>query len=105
MEESPMTARQRRLRVATDSVEATVLADRLLPTDACGLKGEGAERLRDTILESCDELLRVSAGLNSLLDLLEMRAGECQESNGLHALLSPLKLQLDEAVDRIQELY
>jgi len=104
MEESPMTARQRRLRVAADSAEATMLADRLLPPDAFGHEGEGAERLRDAILQSCDELLRVSAGLNSLLDLLEMRAAECHDSIGLHALLSPLKRQLDEAVDRVQEL-
>jgi len=100
-----MTARQRRLRVAADSTEATVLADRLLPSDAFGLEGEGAARLRDTILESCDELLRVSAGLDALLALLELRAGESQNSDGLHALLLPLARQLNEAVDRIQELY
>lgn len=100
-----MTARQRRLRVATAPADASLLADRLETLDEPVLEHEEGEPHRDTILQSCDELLRVSAGLDALLTLLELQAGESFDSNGLHALLLPLKLQMDEAVDRVQSLY
>ncbi|WP_083383893.1 DUF1484 family protein [Cupriavidus sp. USMAHM13] len=98
-----MTARQRRLRLAANPHEATPIAQRLLSDDTSMLDSDDSHR--DTILQSCDELLRVSAGLDALLTLLELQAGESFDSNGLHALLLPLKLQMDEAVDRVQSLY
>lgn len=61
--------------------------------------------LRETIHQSCHDLLRVSAGLESLLLLLELQADEHAANNGLHALLAPLKQQLDQAVNRVQALY
>ncbi|MDR3379952.1 DUF1484 family protein [Cupriavidus basilensis] len=48
----------------------------------------------------CSELLRVSAGLESLLNLLDLQAGEHARDSRLHALLTPLKQQLDQALDR-----
>jgi len=60
--------------------------------------------LEDHILEASDDLLRVSAGLQSLLTLLDLQAGDIPDSIGLHALLSPLKRQIDQSADRLQAL-
>ncbi|SOZ14640.1 conserved hypothetical protein [Cupriavidus taiwanensis] len=63
-----------------------------------------AVTLEDHILEASDDLLRVSAGLQSVLTLLDLQAGDIPDSIGLHALLSPLKRQIDQNVDRLQAL-
>lgn len=100
-----MTARQRHPRTAAEArnaaSEAKLIADPL-PLDHCSaFEGEWNHQ---TIQQSCDDLLRVSAGLDSLLTLLELQAGEHATNNGLHALLAPLKQQLDHAVNRVQAL-
>lgn len=41
----------------------------------------------------------------SFLNLLELQAEEQAANNGLHTLLTPLKQQLDQAVDSVQALY
>ena len=63
-----------------------------------------AATLEDHILEASDDLLRVSAGLQSVLTLLDLQAGDIPDSIGLHALLSPLKRQIDQSADRLQAL-
>ncbi|MBP0635181.1 DUF1484 family protein [Cupriavidus sp. AcVe19-6a] len=63
-----------------------------------------AVTLEDHILETSDDLLRVSAGLQSVLTLLDLQAGDIPDSIGLHALLSPLKRQIDQSADRLQTL-
>ncbi|SPA45128.1 DUF1484 family protein [Cupriavidus taiwanensis] len=60
--------------------------------------------VEDHILEASDDLLRVSAGLQSVLTLLDLQAGDMPDSIGLHALLSPLKQQIDQNADRLQAL-
>ncbi|MGO4330205.1 DUF1484 family protein [Cupriavidus sp. 2TAF22] len=101
-----MTARQRRPRTAAEARkaarEARLVADPLLPEIQ---PTPTAQWPQETIQQSCDDLLRVSAGLESVLTLLELQAGEQAANSGLHALLSPLKRQLDQAVDRVQALY
>lgn len=100
-----MTARQRRPRTAAEArnaaMEAKLVADPMPPESDATF---GAEWNYKTIQQSCDDLIRVSAGLDSLLTLLELQAGEHAASNGLHALLAPLKQQLDQAVNRVQAL-
>ncbi|MES2011740.1 MAG: DUF1484 family protein [Pseudomonadota bacterium] len=54
--------------------------------------------------ESCADLLRVSAGLGSVLRLLDYDSDEVEDSHGLHCLLTPLKQQLDAALNRVQGL-
>ena len=63
-----------------------------------------AVTLEDHILEATDDILRVSAGLQSVLTLLDLQAGDIPESIGLHALLLPLKQQLDQNANRLQSL-
>ncbi|SOY85130.1 DUF1484 family protein [Cupriavidus taiwanensis] len=63
-----------------------------------------AVTLEDHILEATDDILRVSAGLQSVLTLLDLQAGDIPESIGLHALLLPLKQQLDQSANRLQSL-
>ena len=63
-----------------------------------------AVTLEDRILEVSDDLLRVSAGFQSVLTLLDLQAGDVPDSIGLHALLSPLTRQIDQCADRLQAL-
>ncbi|MDF3840059.1 DUF1484 family protein [Cupriavidus basilensis] len=101
-----MTARQRRPRTAAEAREAAMEARPIAEPAMLDIRvAPDADWSRQTIEQSCHELLRVSAGLESLLILLELQAGEHVGNNGLHALLAPLKQQLDEAVDRVQALY
>jgi hypothetical protein len=58
----------------------------------------------DHILEATDDILRVSAGLQSFLTLLDLQSDVIPQSIGLHALLLPLKRQLDDSADRLQAL-
>lgn len=63
-----------------------------------------AVTLEDHILEASDDLLRISAGFQSVLTLLDLQSDRIPESIGLHALLLPLKQQLDQNADRLQSL-
>ncbi|MBP0629921.1 DUF1484 family protein [Cupriavidus sp. AcVe19-1a] len=63
-----------------------------------------AVTLEDHILEVTDDILRVSAALQSALTLLDLQSDSIPECIGLHALLSPLKQQLIESADRLQAL-
>ncbi|WP_454726270.1 MULTISPECIES: DUF1484 family protein [Cupriavidus] len=102
-----MTARQRRPRTAAEAKQAAKdakpIAAPLLPAEEASTPG--THRSHETIQQTCHDLLRVSAGLESFLNLLELQAEEQAANNGLHALLAPLKQQLDQAVDRVQALY
>lgn len=60
--------------------------------------------LEEQILEATDDILRVSAGLQSFLTLLDLQSDTIPQGIGLHALLLPLKQQLDESADRLQAL-
>lgn len=60
--------------------------------------------LEEQILEATDDILRVSAGLQSFLSLLDLQSDTIPQGIGLHALLLPLKQQLDESADRLQAL-
>jgi hypothetical protein len=60
--------------------------------------------LEDHILETSDDLLRVSAGLRSVLTLLDLQSDDIPDCMGLHALLLPLKQQIDGNADRLQGL-
>ena len=60
--------------------------------------------LEDHILEASDDLLRISAGLRSVLTLLRLQSDDSPDCMGLHALLLPLKDQIDENADRLQAL-
>ncbi|MCP3020341.1 DUF1484 family protein [Cupriavidus basilensis] len=95
-----MTARQRHPRTATEAREAATKAK--LIAEPLARAGETTPT-HETIHQSCHDLLRVSAGLESLL--LQLQADEQAANNGLHALLAPLKQQLDQAVNRVQALY
>ncbi|MBB1634798.1 DUF1484 family protein [Cupriavidus sp. UME77] len=97
-----MTARLKTLAPATDPSEFSMLAQALLPEESTSAPTDSTH---ETIHQSCHDLLRVSAGLESLLLLLELQADEQAANNGLHALLAPLKQQLDQAVNRVQALY
>ncbi|AJG20768.1 DUF1484 family protein [Cupriavidus basilensis] len=59
-------------------------------------------RAQSTAQESCADLLRVSAGLGAVLRLLDFDSDDVEDSHGLHCLLTPLKQQLDEALNRVQ---
>lgn len=101
-----MTARQRRPRTAAEAREATMEAKPIAEPALLEIESTpDAERNHEAIQQSCDELLRVSAGLESLLILLELQAGDHAGHSGLHALLAPLKQQLDQAVNRVQAQY
>ncbi|WP_373376603.1 DUF1484 family protein [Cupriavidus nantongensis] len=63
-----------------------------------------AVTLEEQILEAIDDILRVSAGLQSFLSLLDLQSDTIPQGIGLHALLLPLKQQLDESADRLQAL-
>jgi hypothetical protein len=63
-----------------------------------------AVTLEDHILEATDDILRVSAGLQSFLTLLDLQSDTIPHGAGLHALLLPLKQQLDESANRLQAL-
>ena len=63
-----------------------------------------AVTLEDHILEATDDILRVSAGLQSFLTLLDLQSDTMPQGIGLHALLLPLKQQLDESANRLQAL-
>ncbi|WP_439669059.1 DUF1484 family protein [Cupriavidus necator] len=63
-----------------------------------------AVTLEDHILEATDDILRVSAGLQSFLTLLELQSDTIPQGIGLHALLLPLKQQLVDTADRLQAL-
>ncbi|MDW3681585.1 DUF1484 family protein [Cupriavidus sp. CV2] len=54
--------------------------------------------------ESCADLLRVSAGLGAVLRLLDYDSEDVEDNHGLHCLLTPLKQQLDAALNRVQGL-
>ncbi|MHA7678592.1 DUF1484 family protein [Cupriavidus sp. PET2-C1] len=88
-----MTARQRRPRTAAAAreaaVEARLIAEPLLPDNESGPRHEATH-------QGCHELLRISAHLESVITLLNLQAGDSR----LHALLTPLKQQLDQAVNR-----
>lgn len=51
-----------------------------------------------------DDILRVSVGLQSFLTLLDLQSDTIPQGIGLHALLLPLKQQLDESANRLQAL-
>ncbi|MCY0857125.1 DUF1484 family protein [Cupriavidus sp. D39] len=87
------------MRIASDASDTLPLMESLMPQHAPETDPAAA------IHQSCHELLRVSAGLESLLVLLELQAGERAGNCGLHALLAPLKQQLDHVVDRVQAQY
>jgi len=63
-----------------------------------------AVTFEDHILEATDDILRVSAGLQSFLTLLELQSDTIPHGIGLHALLLPLKQQLVDSADRLQAL-
>lgn len=63
-----------------------------------------AVTLEDHILEATDDILRVSAGLQSFLTLLELQSDTIPQGIGFHALLLPLKQQLVDTADRLQAL-
>ncbi|MFJ4292273.1 DUF1484 family protein [Cupriavidus sp. NPDC089707] len=60
--------------------------------------------IEEHILQASDDLLRVSAGFESVLTLLDLQSDTCAGSIGLHALLLPLKQQIDKSADRLQAL-
>lgn len=60
--------------------------------------------LEDHILEASDDLLRISAGLRSVLTLLRLQSDDSPDCMGLHALLLPLKEHIDDNADRLQAL-
>lgn len=64
-----------------------------------------AEDTCESVMASCDKLLRVSAGLETILSLLELREDSSGDSLGLHCLLTPLKDQLDHAINQIQQAH
>jgi hypothetical protein len=97
-----MTARLKTFAPAADPSELGMLAQALLPEEPTS---QPSDPKHETIHQTCHDLLRVSAGLESLLLLLELQADEQAANNGLHALLAPLKQQLDHAVNRVQALY
>src|SRR5947209_7403498 len=63
-----------------------------------------AVTLEEHILEATDDILRVSAGLQTVLTMLELQSDTIPQSIGLHALLLPLKQLLIESADRLQGL-
>lgn len=68
------------------------------------LHGVG-ERIRETTVDGCAELLGVSAGLGTMLAVLQQRRDASVEDDGLHCLLAALKDKLDRAVNSVQEMF
>ncbi|WP_432259049.1 DUF1484 family protein [Cupriavidus sp. TMH.W2] len=62
------------------------------------------EEVAETVMEGCDALLRVSAGMQSILTLLDLEE-ESADALGLHCLLAPLKARLDQAINLIQKSF
>lgn len=97
-----MTARVKNLAPAADPSELSMLAEALLPLAATT---EPDDPRREAVMRTCDELLRVSAGLGAILTLLDLHADAAMDCVGLHSLLAPLHQQLVANVNRIDELF
>ena len=79
-----------------------MIAQALLPEETTPLPDDPK---REAIMQSFDELLRVSAGLGAILTLLDLQADAAIDCIGLHSLLAPLQQQLDASVNRIDEMF
>ncbi|WP_454723351.1 MULTISPECIES: DUF1484 family protein [Cupriavidus] len=64
-----------------------------------------SERIRETTVDGCAELLGVSAGLGTMLAMLQECDDASVEDDGLHYLLAALKDKLDRAVNNVQEMF
>lgn len=56
---------------------------------------------QDHIIAVCDDLLRLGAGLQAVLNLLDLQGDVAIECAGLHALLAPLKQQVDHSANQL----
>ncbi|SDC10233.1 Protein of unknown function [Cupriavidus sp. YR651] len=63
-----------------------------------------SESIRGATQNSCYELLRVSAGLEGILRLLDLESDRSPTHLRLHCMLSPLKKQLDEALSHVHDM-
>lgn len=97
-----MAARMKTLAPTADASELSMIAQALLPEEAT-LPPDDPRR--EAIMQSFDELLRVSAGLGAILTLLDLQADAAIDCIGLHSLLAPLRQQLDASVNRIDALF
>lgn len=61
-----------------------------------------ADTLRRAVSTSCHGLVRVIAGLQSVLTFLDSNAGDVVDAAGLYELMAPLKGQLEQYVDGLQ---
>ncbi|MDF3833693.1 DUF1484 family protein [Cupriavidus basilensis] len=86
--------------IRADEPHAMVRAAEIVnQLEACG------DHVRNTAMESCDELLRVSAGIGLMLTLLDQSSTASADDGGRHCILTLLKCQLDRAVDDLQRLF
>lgn len=60
------------------------------------------DTLRRAVSTSCHGLVRVIAGLQSVLTFLDSNAGDVVDAAGLYELMAPLKGQLEQHVDGLQ---
>lgn len=66
---------------------------------------DAAEAFRqETRLKSWELLERFSAAFDSALYLLEMRGARSEECHGVHCLLTPLRADLEHAMDGLYPL-
>ncbi|WP_011298354.1 DUF1484 family protein [Cupriavidus necator] len=63
-----------------------------------------ADCIRETTQHSCYELLCVSAGLDGILQFLDLQSDRSPAHQSLHCLLSPLKQQLDSALSQVHDM-
>ncbi len=97
-----MAARMKTLAPTADASTISMIAQALLPEEAAPPPDDPR---REAIMQSFDELLRVSAGLGAILTLLDLQADAAIDCVGLHSLLAPLRQQLDASVNRIDALF
>ncbi|TPQ43128.1 DUF1484 family protein [Cupriavidus pinatubonensis] len=63
-----------------------------------------ADCIRETTQHSCQELLCVSAGLDGILQFLDLQSDRSPAHQSLYCLLSPLKQQLDSALSQVHDM-
>ncbi|MDB0529650.1 DUF1484 domain-containing protein [Ralstonia solanacearum] len=63
-----------------------------------------SEQIYTTTEDACARLLNVSIGLVGILQLLDIWSDRAWECRCLHCLLVPLKIELDGALEDVQQM-
>ncbi|MCM5532759.1 DUF1484 family protein [Acinetobacter pittii] len=94
--QSPLIAELIELAVPADTPDKLRVQELAYQLDAL------QDSIHSAAADGCDNLLRVSAGLGAVLQLLDGDNAASLAAHDIHCLLAPLKRQLDGAVSRVQ---